>query len=100
MQVHIIADLRHVDGMPENGSRILDSCVFSQADGQLVSRVPALAQSMFDNHVYYTGFRVVCQSPFNNTTLEPGSLWAGLGLNGVAHSPRIPVTVVRLIIHT
>ena len=86
MQVHIFADLRHAESMPDDGSRVLDSCVFSTPDGAVVSTVPAKARPMFDNPVYYTGYRVICPSPFEGSSLNPSSVWAGLGLNG--HSPR------------
>ena len=94
LQVHIFADLRHAESMPDDGSQVLDSCVFSNPDGKVVSTVPAKARPMFDNPVYYTGYRVICPSPFEGSSLDPSSTWAGLGLNGTAHAPRIPVTVV------
>ena len=51
LQVHIFADLRHATGWPRNGSMMVDSCVFTNANKSASLYVPAVTTQMHDNPV-------------------------------------------------
>ena len=94
VQVHVFVELKHAQQEPEDGSNLVDACLISHEDGQLHHRTQALGRVMFDNHVHYSSFRFIC--PILERVPEGAHLWVGLGLGATTHTPRIPITEVRL----
>ena len=75
----------------------VDACVFSTPDGKPIYTVAAQAQHMFDNTVFFTGYRVICGAPIVDATFSLDSLWLGLSFEGESFAPRIPIVQVRHI---
>lgn len=92
VQVHFFADLRDKQDLPA----FVDGCHFATKNGTQALQRPGRAVPMFDNHVYYTGYRVICKSPFvGSQALDAAEeIMAGLTWQGKAYRVQIPVTQV------
>lgn len=92
IQVHFFADLKDKQDVPA----FVDGCYFHMKNGTEKRLSPGTAVPMFDNHVYYTGYRVICQSPFSGTEAldEAQTVLAGLTWQGRPYEAQIPVTQV------
>lgn len=94
-QAHFFADLRDKQDVPA----FVDGCHFVTKNGTHMLQRPGRAVPMFDNHVYYTGYRVICMSPFiGSQALDAAEeIMAGLTWQGKAYQAQIPVTQVHLL---
>ncbi len=92
LQVHFFADLKDKQDVPA----AVDECIFSLENSTTQISRPGRPVSMFDNHVYYTGYRVICDSPYIGEMAfhDAQSVWAGLGWRGTPYRPKIPVSRV------